>query len=292
VSIDIYIGIDGGGTKCKVRIEDAAGNLLGKAMGGPSQIRLSVDQAWKSILDAIDEALKSSGISLNDKNYRFHAGFALAGTEKKEAVNDFLSRSHPFTTISLKSDAYAACLGAHGGKDGAIIIIGTGVAAMRIQGDDLIQVSGWGFPHGDEGGGAYLGSEAVRLTFHAYDGRVDFSPLLQAIMEKFNNDIWPLVSWACEAKSTQFAEIAPLIIEHVDKKDPWALQLIKQAAHEIDRIYMAMEKRAQDKTKKLPYSLFGGVTSFIEPWLSEELRSRIVPRQADAAVGAIYMVKK
>ena len=87
---------------------------------------------------------------------------------------------------------------------------------MRIQGDELVQVSGWGFPHGDEGGGAYLGLEAVRLTLQAYDGRVDYSPLLRAIMEKFNNDIWRLVSWACEAKSTQFDEIAPLVIEYIN----------------------------------------------------------------------------
>jgi len=168
---DIFIGVDGGGTKCKVRIEDAEGNLLGQARGGPAQIRISVDQAWQSILAAINEALKSTGISLVDKNYRFHAGFALAGTEVKEAVDDFLSRPHPFTNISLKSDAYAACLGAHGGKDGAIINIGTGVIGMRISGDEVIQVGGWGFPHGDEGGGAWLGLEAVRLASAASCGK-------------------------------------------------------------------------------------------------------------------------
>lgn len=289
---DIYIGVDGGGTKCKVRIEDAAGNLLGQAKGGPSQIRISVDQAWQSILTAINEALKATGISLEDKNYRFHAGFALAGTEVKEAVDDFLSRSHPFTSMSLKSDAYAACLGAHGGKDGAIIIIGTGVIGMRVSGEEVIQVGGWGFPYGDEGGGAWLGLEAVRLTLQAYDGRVASSPLLEAILQKFANDIAKLVTWACEAKSTQFAEIAPLVVEHIAAKDPWALYLIKQAGKEMDKIFTALEKRAQDKSKKLPYSLFGGIVPFIEPWLGTELKSRIVPRQADATVGAIWMVKQ
>jgi glucosamine kinase len=289
---DIYIGVDGGGTKCKVRIEDDEGNLLGQAEGGPSQIRISVDQAWQSILTAIDEALKPTTINLSDKNYHFHAGFALAGTEIKEAVDDFLSRPHPFTSITLKSDAYAACLGAHGGKDGAIINIGTGVIGMLISGDKVIQVGGWGFPHGDEGGGAWLGLEAVRLTFQAYDNRVESSPLLKAILQKFNNNITQLVTWACAAKSTQFAEIAPLVIEHLDKKDLWSLYLIKQDAKEMDKIFVALEKGISDKTKQLPYCLFGGIAPFVEPWLGEELRSRIVPRQANATVGAILMIKK
>ncbi len=292
MSEDIYIGVDGGGTKCKAYIEDANGNLLGQAQGGPAQIRISVDRAWGSVLDAINKALDQANISLDSANYRFHVGFALAGTEVKEAFDDFLSRPHPFTTISLKSDAYAACLGAHGGKDGAIIIIGTGVIGLRIQGNEVIQVGGWGFPHGDEGSAAWLGMEAVRLTFQAYDGRAPFSPLLTAILQKFDNDISRFVTWANTAQSTQFAGIAPLVIEHVDTMDPWALTLIKQAGGEINKICLAMEEKAGSKNSKFPYSLFGGIAPFVEPWLGEELRSRILPRQNDATRGAIFMIKK
>jgi glucosamine kinase len=290
---DIYIGVDGGGTKCKVRIEDTDGKLLGEAVGGPSQIRLSVDQSWHSILDAIHKALQPSGISLDDKNYRFHAGFGLAGTEKKEAVRDFLAYPHPpFANIVLKSDAYTACLGAHGGKDGAIIIIGTGTIGMRIQGDELIQVGGWGFPHGDEGGGARIGLTAVCLTLQAYDGRVETSPLLQAIMKKFSNDTSKLVSFACDANATKFAEIAPLVIEYLEKDDFWSLAIINHAGREIDRIFTAMENRTANKTIELPYCLLGGIAEFLESWISAELSERLVSVQADATVGAIYMVKK
>lgn len=288
---NIYIGIDGGATKCKVRIEDEEANVLGTAVGGPANIGMSVDVAWKSILDTVNEALKSADLNLKNQNYRFHAGCGLAGTEVIEAVDDFLSRSHQFTSICLKSDAYTACLGAHGGKDGAIIIIGTGVIGMRIQGDEIVQVGGWGFPHGDEGGGAWLGMEATRLVMQAYDGRVEFSPLLKAILKKFNGDFYRFVAWANTAQSTEFAQIAPLVIEHIHSQDPWALTLIKQAGRDIDRIYEALENRAADKTTMLSYSLIGGVAPFVELWLGKKLHSKIVPVQADATVGAIYMMK-
>ena len=46
-----------------------------------------------------------------------------------------------------------------------------GTVAFQIEGDKEYKVGGWGFPHGDEGSGAWLGLEAVRLTLHWLDGR-------------------------------------------------------------------------------------------------------------------------
>lgn len=39
------VGIDGGGTKTQVRIEDESGQLIGQAKGGPGNIRSSVSQS-------------------------------------------------------------------------------------------------------------------------------------------------------------------------------------------------------------------------------------------------------
>ncbi len=43
------------------------------------------------------------------------------------------------------TDAHAACIGAHNGADGAIIIIGTGVVGYQTQNGEGVQVGGWGF---------------------------------------------------------------------------------------------------------------------------------------------------
>ena len=48
----LFIGVDGGATKSIVRVEDETGRLLGKEIGGPANIRLSVDQSWQSIHSA------------------------------------------------------------------------------------------------------------------------------------------------------------------------------------------------------------------------------------------------
>ena len=143
----------------------------------------------------------------------------------------------------LDSDAYAACLGVHECQDGAIIIIGTGVVGYELYQNKRYVVGGWGFPQGDTGGGAWLGLEAVRLTFKNIDGRVEETPLLKAVFSYFDNDIGKIISWSTKARPVDFASLAPIVIEHIQRGDPHALELIECAAKEIDQIAWAMDKR-------------------------------------------------
>jgi glucosamine kinase len=289
---DIFIGVDGGGTKSKVRVEDSQHQLLGQAVSGAACIRISVDAAWQSIYAALDEILATHNISLQDKNYRFHAGFGLSGCEVKEAYAEFINRPHPFATLLLTSDAHTACVGAHNGADGTIIIVGTGVVGYEIDAGKATQVGGWGFPHDDEGGGAWLGLEATRLTFQWLDRRVEKSPLVVDIFDFFERDLDKFVTWANRANSTEFARLAPLVINHSQQEEIAAVRIMKKAAHAVDRIGHALMKVHGSTKKPLPCSLFGGIAPFLEPLLSDDIREVLVPRQADANAGAILMVRQ
>jgi N-acetylglucosamine kinase-like BadF-type ATPase len=66
---------------------------------------------------------------------------------------------------------------------------------------------------------------------------------------------------------------------------------MKKAAQAVDKIARAlMTTRTEEKA--LPCCLLGGVAPFIEPWLSEELRSTFVARQGDANAGAMLMIRE
>ena len=95
-----------------------------------------------------------------------------------------------------------------------------------------------------------------------------------------------LVVWANQADATQFAQIAPLVINHVKQDTPLALALIQQAALDIDKIGSAPKANSVNKT--LPCS---GISAFIEPWLGAQLRARLVPRRNDASIGAVLMIR-
>jgi glucosamine kinase len=286
---DIYIGVDGGGTKTKIRIENTDGQLIGHAIGGPANIRLSQTGAWHSILTAINDALRPLAISLEHPDYAFHAGFGLAGCEVLETYHAFLKYPHPFATLRVVSDAHIACLGAHANEEGAIIIVGTGAVGYQIIDGKGMQVSGYGFPHDDEGSGAWIGLLAIQHTFHCLDQRTEKSPLAADVFTFFNRDKQHMIAWANQATSTEFARLAPLVINHSQHNEIAAVRIMKKAAQAIDRIAQGLEKM---RDHAIPCSLFGGIAPFIEPWLSNELRHSLVSKRGDACDGAIWMIQQ
>ncbi len=82
-----------------------------------------------SIYSALSNAVEAANINLND--YDCHVGMGLAGSEVEGAYQEFLTTPHHFKTLQVSSDAHTACLGAHAGEDGGIIIIGTGVVGFK-----------------------------------------------------------------------------------------------------------------------------------------------------------------
>lgn len=283
-----FVGVDGGGSKSRLRIEDESGQVLAETMAGPGSIRLSVDKSWDAINSAFNKALNIAGLDANQ--HHFHAGMGLAGCEIPEAYQEFINTPNPFVTLELQSDAHAACLGAHNGKDGAIIIIGTGTIGYAIHGEEILRVGGWGFPQGDEGSGAWLGLEAIRLTLQWIDRRIEPTPLLKSIFSEFDNHIAQFISWTSHAKSTDFARFAPLVIQQSHLQDPIAIRLMIEAARNIEEIATAMTKK--NKGIPFPICLFGGLAPHIEPWLSTELRKQIKTRILGATEGAVIMIKQ
>jgi len=291
VTQHLFIGVDGGATKCIVRLEDEAGRLLGRESSGPANIRYSIDQTWDSIQSALDKILQQLSLSLDSDGHQFHAGMGLAGCEVLEAYQAFLKSTHPFATLVVSTDSHTACLGAHGGGDGAIIIAGTGVVGFQNQAGRTVKVGGFGFPHDDDGGGAWLGLQAVKTTLQWRDGRLPASGLAEIIYEHFGRDENRLVSWATQANSTLFAELAPFVIQQSQAGDAVSVALMHEAGRAIDRVGQALYNAQSDLSTPLPCSLIGGITPFLIPYIGEALYSRLQPHQMSPDAGAVLLVR-
>jgi glucosamine kinase len=287
-----YIGVDGGATKCTVRLEDETGSVLGTAVSGPANIRISVPMAWQSINNALLDIFKTRNLTLNDPNCQFHAGVGIAGCELPLAHQAFVSFPHKFHTLAVSNDAHTACLGAHGGRDGSLIIAGTGVAGYQIEGSNTEKVSGWGFPHDDIGSGAWLGLEAVKVALQWQDGRKSPSGLAKAVMSHFEGNLDKLVSWANQANSTAFAKLAPLVVQLGQAGDGAAQNLLRAAAQALDAVAGALQARQHTRSVTLPCALSGGIAPFLLPYLGDALRARIVPCEMPPEAGAILLLRK
>ena len=200
---------------------DASGHVLAESISGPSNIRLSVPEAVCSIEEGFSQCLKTAGIPYaKKKNYLFRAGIGLAGYEVKSAREEFFKTQSPFDFLALESDATIACLGAHDGKNGSIVIAGTGVVGLKISRGKKHQIGGWGFPHGDEGGGAWLGLEAVKKCLHAIDHKEKDSLFMQELREQIGSQKEAMTQWACNSNATDYASLTPLIVKHAEIRRP------------------------------------------------------------------------
>jgi len=59
----LFVGVDGGGTGCRARIEDADGCLLGTGIAGPAALRLGVERALVEVEKACRAALEEAGFA-------------------------------------------------------------------------------------------------------------------------------------------------------------------------------------------------------------------------------------
>jgi glucosamine kinase len=181
-------------------------------------------------------------------------------------------------------DAQAACIGAHGGRDGGVVVIGTGTVGWAELNGRHARVGGWGWPISDEGSGAWLGCEALRRTLWAHDRCIPWTPLLQSLYTRFQSDPHAIVRWTTSALPKDFATFAPEVVEHATALDPVAIELLARAGRHID----ALAQRLLDfGVERL--SLVGGLAAAVEPWLADTTRRHLVAPLGDAVTGALQL---
>src|SRR5262249_60129566 len=74
----LLLGVDGGGTRCRVRLCAPTGAKLGEATGGPANIRFGPDQSFSAVVHATSPCPEQTGLSSPDYP-RIVACPALAG---------------------------------------------------------------------------------------------------------------------------------------------------------------------------------------------------------------------
>ncbi len=281
-----YIGVDGGGTRCRARIEDAEGRLLGQGAAGPATTRIGADRSMQavraaSMAAAIDAGLPPAALAHTS------AGVGLAGIDRKGAREALVGLPHPFRNVVYASDANVACLGAHSGRDGGIVVAGTGsIGFARVKGRER-RIGGYGFPISDEGSGAELGLQAVRLALRAHDGRARPSPFLLEVMGRLGPDAVTLVAWAEQATATEYASLAPVALSYAEAGDPFAEEIVAEAARHVDVLIRSLVEFGAPRV-----SLLGGLASRLVRWLSSDVLDFLSPPEGDAVAGALLLARR
>ncbi|MES2257298.1 MAG: BadF/BadG/BcrA/BcrD ATPase family protein [Pseudomonadota bacterium] len=284
--IEFLIGVDGGGSGTRVRLARADGAALGEGDSGPSALLHGIANAWTSVEDAAGKAFRAAGLDVPARE-RIAIGLGLAGVHNRQWAANFVDANPGYAALALETDAYTTVLGAHGGQPGAIIALGTGsVGEILLADGSRKEVGGWGFPAGDEAGGAWIGLRAINHIQQVLDGRVPGGPLAGAVIAACGGERDAIQVWLANANQTQYAQLARIVLQHAGD-DAVAQAILAEAGRQV-----ALIAHALDASDTLPIALCGGLGEPLRPYLPPELLNRIVPPQGDSAAGALRLIQQ
>jgi glucosamine kinase len=303
-----YLGVDGGGTNCRIRLADENLRTLGEGRGGPSNLQIqNGDPAYTSILEGSKAAFAAAG--LTDADYaNTHACFCMAGGRSVIDRDGFAARQWPFANVRVYDDIDAAHAGALGGDEGAVIIAGTGSAALAIVDGQRHQCGGWGFYIGDQMSGAILGRELIRRTVEATDGLVTGSPLTEAVVQQLGGSLDSVMEWsfpkpteAIAYKDYEGKDIAVsigqtpkaygdfmrMIFDYYEKGDPVAQELIELELSYVDNYVRWFKVRGATRM-----AATGGLGERLYAILVDRYGDFIVKPLGDNLSGAVILAKQ
>jgi glucosamine kinase len=278
----LYIGAYCGASRCHARLRDSEGRAIAETQGSGGNLYVDFDAALATLDKRIDAVCAKAGLAAADRA-KVTLGLGLAGLSGPADAERVEARYAGFASVRAVNDALAGCLGAHGGGDGALVVAGTGSAAVARVGRRETVIGGRGFLLGDDGSTARVGAEAIRAALRAHDGVGPTSSLTEEVMRRFGDPL-TATQWALTAKPAGYGAFMPLVFERAAAGDAVALTIVAAAARAIDALIAAT--RALGATRVV---LVGGMNPAIAPYLVEASRTVLRDPLYDAADGAILV---
>jgi glucosamine kinase len=284
---EIFLGIDGGGSKCKAVVMSSDNIILGTGIAGPANPLHGYEQSINSITQSAKLALKDAGIDENELT-NIVAGVGLAGVNLPVLFEQMSNWQHPFKKMYLATDLLIACLGAHDGKDGAVMITGTGSCGFSYVGGHPYIVGAHGFPHGDKGSGAWFGLQAAKQSLMSLDGLIAPSLINEKVLALLNvKDDVELVEVIAGKPAAFYAGMANLVFDSAEEGDELALAIVSEGADYINHV-------ARQLLKQNPphLALLGGLTPRIKPWLAANIKEQLIEPMHPPEVGSVIFARQ
>ncbi|NRA61720.1 MAG: ATPase [Psychrobium sp.] len=286
-NLPLFIGIDGGGSKCRAIITDNNNNVLGSGVSGAANAFQNLMLCQKSIVEAAEKALVSANIN-GLRISELIAGIGLAGVNVPSAFIAMSQWQHPFAQLHLTNDLHIACLGAHGGENGAIIVTGTGSCGYRRVNEHSLMLGGYGFAIGDQASGAWFGQQLVKHVLLSLDKLAPATKMSVLLLNKLNcHHALEIVERVANQSSSFYGQLAAIVFDAAADNDALALGIIKQASDYISAIG---QRLCQDES--LDLAMIGGLALTLKPYLSDDLVSQLVRPNMPPEMGAIHYAKQ
>ena len=282
---DIIIGIDGGGTGCRVAIATRQGTRLGEAKGGPANPTFKPQEALANILATIEAARKNADLDA-DTLSAASAFVGLAGI-RDAGIAKFVATALPIKQVRVVEDRITTVTGALAGGDGAIAAIGTGSFLARSVDGDAQYIGGWGFRLGDQASGAWLGHKLLRQVVLCVEGVMDHTPLTRETLARYDDNASKVFDFSNGASPAEFGNLAPLVVAAAAVGDQSATALMRNGADYIVKALNALGHQAGE-----PLCLAGGLGPYYAAFLPPSYSANVIKPKGTALEGALLLASK
>lgn len=238
--MEYFVGLDGGGTKTIAYLGDRKGTLVHQVKGGPTNYHsVGIEGARKSLEEIFATLKDQAGVSLEMIQGLCLGGAGIDCDQDVETITKLFRQMGYGNALKVVNDGVTTLVGANGGKEGAIIISGTGSIAygMDAQGNSF-RVGGWGHLIDDGGSGYWIGRACLSRIMEGYDGRKSPWALwdkVKATLDLGHPEELVEFIYSPNRQKHHIAQLAPLVIEAYDQ-DEEAKAIIDAAIGELAKL--------------------------------------------------------
>lgn len=236
---ELFIGIDGGGTKSEFVLFRSTGEIVRRVTKGVSNPNvIGIDGACAVIREGLRELLFDGG-----SVEKIFAGVAGAYTSDNGRRLEQQLRDDGFDVV-VESDIFNVIYSADRPGPCIAAIVGTGSAVFGFDGESLVRTGGWGYLLDNAGGGCDIGRDILRLALESEeDPNSESLRLVEAAEGMAGGRILDKLGLIYERGSDYIASFAPLAFELARDGDELARRIIRRSAARIAEMMLATRAR-------------------------------------------------
>jgi len=301
----IFLGVDGGGTKTDVLAVDVDGTQIGSGLSGPTNLTsTSLGAAGFNLKEAVRQALETV-----TEEKEVHVAMGLAGMdtpdEYETAYRVFIDILRAFSVVkfTLVHDSQIALENGTTNPNAIVLISGTGsICVGRNARGETAKTGGMDYLLTDQGSGYDIGRHVLREAVKSFDGRREKTVLESLVCEYFHiADLSTIKSKVYHPllNKVEIAELAQLCSRALEMGDAAAKDIFDWAARELELLVASVVRRLRLEVEPTDLVLTGSIATLptvMQP-LSAQLRAsfpqlQIVLPQRPAVYGAVQMARK
>jgi N-acetylglucosamine kinase-like BadF-type ATPase len=259
---DLFLGIDGGGTKTAFVLIASDGRLLARHEATTSYyLEIGFDALRTLLHRGVQTVLQQAGVQATHVAHTF-AGLPAHGEDSAllPAFGALLAGLVPHSTVG--NDMVCSWAGSLAGADGISLVAGTGSIAYGEWMGRGARCGGWGEVFGDEGSAHWLAREVLALFSRMADCRAEPGPLLGLVREHFQltHDLDLCAAINGSAARSELAQVARLATAAAQAGDTQARQLLVRAGDELAALAAGVARHlGVAAIHAVPVSYSGGV---------------------------------